>query len=139
MIQLPYRALISAVVAIGVLFGWYATWQSLKVAKANLSAAQEREIRWKETVDACQANRAAFEEKIDQVIAEVNRVAAQKERLQGAIDNAGIRAREIAEARDALERLRAEHSALVDRAVPLTACQTFEMVLAAFGGGSHVQ
>lgn len=139
MIQLPYRLIVSIVIAVGVAFGWYATWQSLKVAEANLSAAKEREVRWQETVAECQANRAAFEEKIDQVIAEVNKVAAQKERLQGAIDNAGLRAREIAEARGALERLRAEHSALVDRAVPLTACQTYELVLAAFGGGSHVQ
>ena len=135
MIQLPYKALISAVVAIGVLFGWYATWQSLRVAKANLEAAAEREVRWQETVAECQMNRQAFEERFDEIVSSVNAVAAQRERLQGAVDNAGLRAREIAEARDALARLRAEHDALVDRAVPLTACQTYEMVLVALSGG----
>lgn len=137
MIQLPYKLIAGAVIVLGVFFGWFATWQSLRVAKANLSAAAEREIRWQETVTACQSNRAAFEERFDQIIAQVDAIAAQRERLQGAVDNAGLRAREIAEARGALERLRAEHEALVDRAVPLTACQTYEMVLVALAGGAH--
>lgn len=137
MIQLPYKLIAGLVLAVAVLLGWFITYQSLRVAKADLAASEEREARLTEVISACQANRHAIEERLDQVVGRVAEIAAQRERLQGAIDNAGVRAREISEARDALARLQAEHDALVNRAVPLTACQTFEMVLAAFAGGSY--
>jgi hypothetical protein len=49
------------------------------------------------------------------------------------------RTREIAEAREELDRLKIEHADLVERAVPLDTCQTYELVLAAIAGGSHEQ
>jgi chromosome segregation ATPase len=139
MIQLPYKLIAGGAILLAILIGWFTTAQRLKVANANLAAAAEREARWQETTLACQANRAAIEKRFDAVVAKINEIAAQKERLQGALDSAGVSAREIAKARDALERLQAEHEDLVNRAVPLDACQTYELVLAAFGGGSHVQ
>jgi len=139
MIQLPYKLLIGGGVLLAILVGWFATWQSLKTARAETVAAETREARAVEITLQCQANRAAFEEKLDGVVEDVREMASKEARMQGAIDAASIRTREIAAAREALERLRAEHGALVERAVPLDACQTYEMVLAAIAGGPDVQ
>jgi len=126
-------------VLLAILLGWFTTWQSLKVARAETVAAAEREARAVQITLDCQANRAAFEEKLDGIVENVNLIASKKDRMQGALDAASIRTKEIAAARDALERLESEHAALVERAVPLDACQTYEMVLAAIAGGPHVQ
>jgi hypothetical protein len=139
MIQLPYKLLAGIVGGFLVLVGWLLTWQSLQTANAKIDAYKINEIRFMETIASCQGNREALEEKLDLVAADISIVAASKERLQGAVDDVGLRAREIAAARGELKRLEAEHSDLVNRAVPLDACQTYEMVLVALAGGSHVQ
>lgn len=139
MIQLPYKLLAGIIGGALVLVGWLVTWQSLQTAKAEIKAYQINETRFMETIASCQGNRELFEEKLDLVAADIAVVAASKERLQGAVDDVGLRAREIAAARGALERLRGEHEDLVNRAVPLDTCQTYEMVLVALAGGSHVQ
>ena len=139
MIQLPYKLLAGIIGGALVLVGWLVTWQSLQTAKAEIRAYQINETRFMETIAACQGNREAFEAKLAEVAANIEVVAASKERLQGAIDDAGARAREIAAAQGELERLRAEHQQLVERAVSLDECQTYEMVLVALAGGSHEQ
>jgi len=139
MIQLPYKLLAGIIGGALVLVGWLVTWQSLQTAKAEIKAYQINETRFMETIAACQGNRELFEEKLDLVAADIAVVAASKERLQGAVDDVGLRAKEIAAARGALERLRGEHADLVNRAIPLDTCQTYEMVLVALAGGSHVQ
>jgi len=139
MIQLPYKLLAGIVGGFLVLIGWLLTWQSLQTANAKIEGYKINEIRFMETIAACQGNREAFEAKLAEVAADIEIVAASKERLQGAVDDAGARAREIAAARSELERLRTEHQQLVERAVSLNECQTYEMVLVALAGGSHDQ
>ena len=139
MIQLPYKLLAGIVGGFLVLIGWLLTWQSLQTANAKIEGYKINETRFMETIAACQGNREAFEAKLAEVAADIEIVAASKERLQGAVDDAGARAREIAAARSELERLRTKHQQLVERAVSLNECQTYEMVLVALAGGSHDQ
>jgi hypothetical protein len=135
--------IVSAIV--GGLFGAGWTVNGWRLGKANVKLKAELKIErvnadaWSEALVLCQSNRASFEEKLDAVVADVNEMASKGVRMQGAIDAASIRTREIAEAREALDRLEREHEDLVARAVPLDTCQTFELVLAAIAGGSHEQ
>lgn len=139
MIQLPYKLLAGIVGGALVLVGWLLTWQALQTARAEIKVYQINETRFMETIAKCQGNREAFEEKLAGVAEAIEKVAGKEVQLQGALDDAVRRSREIAEARADLERLREEHTDLVNRAIPLDECQTYEMVLAAFAGGSHVQ
>ncbi len=142
----PYLVkLLVGVGIIGMLFG--AGWKvnGWRLGKANVKLKSELKIEqvnadaWSKALVKCQENRGTIEAKLDGVVEDVNKIAAKKDRMQGALDAASIRTREIAEARAALEQLEREHEDLVARAVPLDACQTFEMVLAAIAGGSHEQ
>ena len=142
----PYLIkLLVGVGIVGMIFsgGW--TVNGWRLGKANVKLKGELKIEranadaWSESLVKCQENRGAIEAKLDGVVEDVNRIAAKKDRMQGALDAASIRTIEIAEARAALEQLEREHEDLVARAVPLDACQTFEMVLAAIAGGSHEQ
>jgi len=139
MIQLPYKLLAGIGLSLAILIGWFVTWQNLQVAKARVVASEEREARAVQITLGCQANREAFEEKFDQIAEDINAVATKEARMQGAIDAVSSRTREIAAARAELDRLKTEHEALVERAIPLDACQTFELVLAAIAGGPHEQ
>jgi hypothetical protein len=139
MIKLPYGLIAGGVGLLAILLGWFVTWQRLEVAQANVEASVEREARAVQITFDCQANRTAIEERLDEVAEDINKLATKEARMQGAIDAASIRTREIAKARAALERLEAEHEDLVARAVPLDACQTYEIVLAAIAGDSHEQ
>ena len=134
MIKLPYGLIAGGIGLLAILMGWFVTWQRLEVAQAKVEASAEREARAVEIVLDCQANRTVIEERLDEVVASMNLIATKEARMQGAIDAVSASTREIAEARDELDRLRAEHADLVERAIPLNACQTFEMVLAAFAG-----
>lgn len=139
MIKVPWHLIVGGGVLLAILIGWFVTYQNLQVANAKVIAAEEREARAVEITLDCQANREAFEVRFDTIAESIDKIATKEARMQGAIDAASIRTREIAEARSELARLRTEHQALVDRAVPLDACQTYELVLAAIAGGSHVQ
>ena len=137
MIQLPYKFLVAGGILLAILIGWFVTYQKLQTEKAKCIAAEEREARAVEITLDCQSNREAIEARLDEVLGAVDLIAEKEANMQGAIEAASIRTREIAEARAELQRLRTEHQALVDRAVPLDACQTYELVLAAIAGGPH--
>ncbi len=130
---------------VGMIFGSGWKVNGWRLGKANVKLKADLRIEranadaWSEALTLCQSNRAAFEEKFDAVAADIENIASKEARMQGAIDAASIRTREIAKARAALERLQVEHEDLVARAVPLDACQTFELVLAAIAGGPHEQ
>ena len=130
---------------VGVIFGSGWKVNGWRLGKANVKLKAELRIEranadaWSEALTLCQSNRAAFEEKFDAVAADIENIASKEAKMQGAIDAASIRTREIAKARAALEQLQVEHEDLVARAVPLDACQTFELVLAAIAGGPHEQ
>jgi hypothetical protein len=144
LIPLWGQAAIVAVI-VSVLFGAGWTTNGWRLGKANVKLKAEIRIEranadsWSEALTICQSNREAFEVKFDEVADGINKIVLKEARMQGAIDAASIRTREIAKARAALERLEAEHEDLVARAVPLDACQTYEIVLAAIAGDSHEQ
>ena len=139
MIKLPYGLIAGGGVLLAILIGWFVTWQRLEVANSKVEASVAREAMAVQITLDCQANRGAIEARLDEVAEDINKLATKEARMQGAIDAASIRTREIAEARAALEQLEAEHEDLVARAVPLDACQTYEIVLAAIAGVSHEQ
>ena len=137
MIKLPYGMIAGGAAILLILLGWFVTWQRLEVAQAKVEASAEREARAVQITLDCQANRDVIEDRLDKISSDIDAIATKEARMQGAIDAVSASTREIAEARAELDRLRAEHADLVERAIPLDACQTFELVLAAFAGGSH--
>ena len=145
MFGLPWLKIAGPIVLVAAIFGAGWTVNGWRMGKANVKLKGELKIEranadaWSEALTLCQSNRAAFEEKFDAVAADIEDIASKEAKMQGAIDAASIRTREIAKARAALELLQVEHEDLVARAVPLDACQTFELVLAALAGGPHVQ
>ncbi|MHC4371001.1 MAG: hypothetical protein ACYSW8_25610 [Planctomycetota bacterium] len=141
----PWLKIAGPIFLIAAIFGAGWTVNGWRMGKANVKLKGEitelelREDQFRETISECQLNREAFETRFDEIAADVNTIASNGIRMQGAIDAASIRTKEIAEAREKLAQLELEHAALVERAIPLNACQTFEMVLAAIAGGPHEQ
>lgn len=145
MFGLPWLKIAGPIFLVAAIFGAGWTVNGWRMGKANVKLKSEihelelREEKFLETISECQMNREAFEARFDEIANNVSTIASKGIRMQGAIDAASIRTREIAEARAALEDLQAEHEDLVARAVPLDACQTYELVLAAIAGGPHEQ
>ena len=145
MFGLPWLKIAGPIFLVAAIFGAGWTVNGWRMGKANVKLKSEihelelREEKFLETISECQMNREAFEARFDEIANNVSTIASKGIRMQGAIDAASIRTREIAEARAALEDIQAEHEDLVARAVPLDACQTYELVLAAIAGGPHEQ
>lgn len=139
---LPWKRIASAAVGaivVGILVLPWILWTGAKkdraVADAKLVVV-ERELAdaRNETLDAI-ANREKIESALD-AIAEANeRIASETANLATIAERAGIRARELADARDALAKLRLADAELRDRVENLTVCETRGLVLRSIAEG----
>lgn len=138
------KAIVPMAVTLAIFFagwtvnGWRLGKKNVKL-QSRITQYEDSEARHIQSVFDCQMNRTAIEDALDKVVESVNVIASKKDRMQGALDAASIRTREIAEARAALERLEIEHAAFLNRTADMTTCQTYEEVLVAIAGGSHEQ